>query len=133
MYGFVRDSAKKLQALRLLALGDRVMSYWTAFMAALTVVALIVGIIARIIARRNRWSRRKAHFLGFSFCWLAYFLFWLSQQSVRIPYLPHSLADLGGSLGSDLVAVLLMGAFAQLAAQIAVIGLSTQTAGGPFP
>jgi len=61
------------------------MSYWTAFMAALTVVALIVGIIARIIARRNRWSRRKAHFLGFSFCWLAYFLSGLVSNPFGFP------------------------------------------------
>jgi hypothetical protein len=107
------------------------MSYWATFTAALSVVALIVGTVTRIIARLSRCSSRKTHFLGFSFCWLAYFLFWLIQQSVRIRFLPHSLSDLGHSLLSDVVAVLLMGAFAQLAGKIAIIGASKEGAGDP--
>ena len=105
--------------------------YWAAFAIELTGAALIIGSILRIIARRKNWFRREIRVRAYLFSWLIYFLGWLVQHSVRFRHLPHSLADLGGFLGSDLFALLLMVVFAHLAGLIAVIGLSTT--GGARP
>lgn len=100
--------------------------YWIAFALALAVAALIGGGTMRIIARLKHWPRGRTQVGAYCFCWLIYFLVWLVQRIVPFHFLPHSLAELGGSFGSDLFALLLMGAFGCLAVQVAVIGSSAQ-------
>jgi hypothetical protein len=96
--------------------------YWIAFVAALAVTALFVGSIVRVIAPRRNWSRMRTLLHAHFSCWLIYLLGLLVQHHLPLPFLPHSIADLGRSFGSEVIAMFLMGVFSRLAGQIGLLG-----------
>jgi hypothetical protein len=100
--------------------------YWIAFAIEVAVAALIAGSIVRIVARRMHWARRRTQVVAYLLYWLVYLLGLLVPRSLRLHFLPHPFAEAWHTLGSDLFALFVMVALAQLAEQVAVIGLSTQ-------
>ena len=107
--------------------------YWIVFAIELLAAALIAGSITRIVARLKHWPRKRVFYSAYFLYWLIYLLGLFVPRSFRLHFPPHQFVDAWHSFGSDLLAFLLTVALSQLAAQVAVIGLSMQRVGDPGP